>query len=34
MLDLTAGSKGSVEFFAKDAQGTVHADAVQIIPVN
>lgn len=26
------GAKGSVEFFAKDAGGNVHADAVQIVP--
>ncbi len=33
IIELPAGAKGSVELFAKDAQGTVHADAVQIIPV-
>ena len=27
------GAKGSVEFFAKGADGNVHADAVQIVPV-
>jgi hypothetical protein len=31
-VDATAGTKGSVEFFAKGAGGTVHADAVQLVP--
>ncbi len=31
VIDVPAGEKGSVEFFAKGADGTVHADAVQII---
>lgn len=33
IIDAAAGSHGTVELFAKDAGGTVHADAVQIIPV-
>jgi len=32
-VDAKPGSKGTVEFFAKDAGGTVHADAVQILRV-
>jgi hypothetical protein len=32
-IDAGAGTKGSVEFFAKGASGTVHADAVQLVPV-
>ncbi len=31
LIEVKAGSKGIVEFFAKDAGGTVHADAVQIV---
>ncbi|MFN9721596.1 MAG: FAD-dependent oxidoreductase [Planctomycetota bacterium] len=33
VIDLSAGSQGFVEIFAKGAQGTVHADAIQILPV-
>jgi len=31
VIEVPAGSKGTVEFFAKDAGGVVHADAVQIV---
>jgi len=31
VIEVSAGTKGTVEIFAKDAGGTVHADAVQIV---
>jgi hypothetical protein len=31
VIDVSAGTKGTVEIFAKNAGGTVHADAVQIV---
>ena len=33
VIEAKPDAKGSVEFFAKDAGGFVHADAVQIVPV-
>jgi hypothetical protein len=33
LIDVSAGTKGAVELFTKGAQGNVHADAVQLVPI-
>ena len=33
LIDVSAGTKGTVELFTKGAKGNVHADAVQLVPI-
>jgi hypothetical protein len=33
LIAVSAGTKGAVELFTKGAQGNVHADAVQLVPI-